>query len=179
MAWGRARDWTDDEKIEVLQHIYGEVSSGRSLNSILLEDENMPYRSTFWRWHMDDQNIRDNLARARLNGVEALMEEALHVAQTPQMGMTVTSRPLIKKVEGEDEIVGEIEETKREDMLGHRKLVVDTILKRAQMIAPRKYGPKMDITTDNKPITADTSDVAARVASLLAAGRKRKGEQDG
>jgi len=92
------------------------------------------------------------------------------------MGVTVTSRPIIKKVDGEDEIVGEIEETRREDMLGHRKLQVETRIKYAQMIAPRKYGPKLDLTTDNKPISSDIADVAARTASLLAMAKERKDE---
>ena len=115
-----------------LAHIFSEVASGRALTRVLDEDENMPGRATFWRWHMEDESIRDNLARARENGVEVHMEEALAIADQTMEGETVTVGP-----------EGPI--TKREDMLGHRKLQIETRLKRAAMIKPRKYGPKVDL----------------------------------
>lgn len=167
----REQDYSDEERQNILEHIYGEVSSGRSLHSILLEDDDMPGSSTFWRWHMADEAVRDNLAHARLNGVEALMEKAVHVAENPQMGFSVTSKPITNK---EGDVIAEVEETKREDMLGHRRLMVDTYLKRAQMIAPRKYGPKLDLTSGNEPLLNDPVDVAARAASLLALAKERK-----
>lgn len=144
----------------MLAHIYAEVACGRSLNRVLKEDEGMPSPSAFWRWHMADDDIRDNLARARENGVEALMDEAIDIANTPLIGEVRVTK-------------GEKVEVRQEDMLGHRKLQVDTRLKYAQMIAPRKYGPKVDLTSGGKPITNDVGDAAARAAAILSAARER------
>ena len=69
-----------------LEHIYAQVASGRALVRVLKDDDGMPHPSTFWRWHMRDEDIRDNLARARQNGVEARIDMALDVANTPMMG---------------------------------------------------------------------------------------------
>jgi hypothetical protein len=167
------RFYTREEQIE---HILGEVSSGRSLWTVLEHDEGMPSHSVFWRWHMADEDLRDNLARARLNGVEAHMEKAVHIAETPQMGSVVTIKPHFDK---EGNLAGEITEVRKEDMLGHRKLQIETLLKRAQMIAPRKYGPKMDLTSGGEKIEGATGDVAARAAAILALAKGRKGRKDG
>lgn len=131
----------------------------------------MPSGAEFWRWHMDDEGIRDNLARARENGVEALLDEAIDIADTPQIGEVVTHKA---DKDGEP-----VEEKRTEDMLGHRKLRVDTRIKMAQMIAPRKYGPKVDVTSDNKPLAgASAAEIGTRVAAIIEAARaKREGGQ--
>lgn len=161
---------------EQIEHILAEVASGRSLWTVLEHDEGLPSHATFWRWHMKDEQLRDNLAHARLNGVEVHMEKAVHIAENPQMGSVVTIKP---RFNDKGEPVGDVEEIRQEDMLGHRKLQIETLFKRAQMIAPRKYGPKMDVTTggDKLPST-DPGDVATRVAGMLAAAQGRK-EQSG
>lgn len=147
---------------KAIAYILGEVAGGRSLVRVLREDKGVPGSSTFWRWHMEDENLRENLARARENGVEALMEEAREIADTQEIGEIVT-------VDGDKETV------RKEDMLGHRKLRIETRLKYAQMIAPRKYGPKLDLTSGNEPIKMDDTAVAARAAALLKMGLDRAG----
>ena len=164
------RFYTREEQIE---HILAEVSSGRSLWTVLEHDEGMPAHSTFWRWHMADEDLQDNLARARLNGVEVHMEKAVHIAENPQMGSVVTIKPHFDK---NGKMTGEITEVRKEDMLGHRKLQIETLLKRAQMIAPRKYGPKLDLTTKGDKIETDKDAVAVRAAALLAGAKERKDE---
>lgn len=123
---------TNTTREEQLARIFAAVAEGRALSRVLREDAGLPSHSEFWRWHMEDEAIRDNLARARQNGVEALLDEALDIADNPMEGETVTCGP-----DGTT--------TKREDMLGHRKLQIETRIKRAQMMAPRKYGPKLDL----------------------------------
>jgi hypothetical protein len=116
----------------VLPHIYGEVASGRSLDSVLRQDEGMPSPATFWRWHMADAEIRDNLARARENGVEIIMDECLEIADDESdedTGVTVQ----------------------------RAKLRVETRLKYAQMIAPRKYGPRVDHVSSDGSMTPPQS----------------------
>lgn len=164
------RFYTREEQIE---HILAEVAAGRALTSVLDEDEGMPPRRTFWNWHMKDEDLQHNLARARENGVEVHLEEAVQIANTPMMGSVVTIKP---RFNDKGEPVGDVQEVKQEDMLGHRKLMIETRIKRAQMIAPRKYGPKLDLTTKGDKIEVDAGDAAARAAAILASARQRKDE---
>jgi len=152
-------------KGEQLQHIYVEVASGRSLNSVLSEDEGMPSKATFWRWHMADENIRDNLARARENGVEAILEEVRQIADTP-----------VEAVEVEEGIgpKGPYRKRSIKEALGHRRLQIETRLKYAQMIAPRKYGVKqVDVHHEGEIALTRPSDElddvtrATRLAALM------------
>ena len=141
---------------EQLAHIFGEVASGRSLDAVLRQDAGMPLPRDFWLWHMEDQHIRDNLARARENGVEALLDRAQDVAENP-----------IEAVELEDSFGPKGLTRKRtvKEALGHRRLIIETYIKRAQMIAPRKYGPKVDITSDGEKISS--------IADAIAEGNRR------
>jgi len=171
--WERDRDFTDEERKTALAHVYGQVASCRALSRVLREvagEIDLPSHSTFWRWHMDDVDVRDNLARARLNGVEAHLEEAMEIADTPKTGLVVTSK--------QDKDGNEVEETRREDMLGHRRLQVDTRIKRAQMIAPRKYGPKLDLTSDGERVVLDDVARSARLAAIFAAIEKQRSGSD-
>lgn len=140
----------------LLAHIFAEVAGGRSLDKVLREDDGMPSPSHFWRWHMEDEEIRDNLARARQNGVEVHLEECLSIADTPMMGEVVTE---------ED---GEATKVVKSDMLAHRKLQIYTRLRRAEMIAPRKYGPKVDLTSNGEGL--GLADMVAQARARLERG---------
>ncbi|ALJ15349.1 terminase small subunit-like protein [Sphingopyxis macrogoltabida] len=160
----RATKALDREK--AIPVILAGVAAGKALDVVLKEDPTLPSPSTFWRWHMDDVKLRDNLARAREMGVEVHMDEALSIADTPMQGQIVTRKL--------DKDGNEYDEVRTEDMLGHRKLMIETRIKRAQMIAPRKYGPKLDVTSDGERIEMESTDVAVRLASIFAGIEKRR-----
>lgn len=145
-----------------LPEIYARVASGQSLDKVLREDSNLPSASTFWRWHMEDPDIRDNLARARLNGVEALMDESISIADDSGSDYTGT----------DDEPVYNPESVQRS------KLRVETRFKYAQMIAPRKYGVKVDVTTDGEKIAVGEVESLTRLSSLAAKLQERLGVTD-
>lgn len=146
---------------QIIEHVLGEVAGGRPLATILAEDKGMPGKSTFWRWHMADESLRDNLARAREHGADALVDEAIHIANTPQEGETVTEDAIVIKGQKIPVV-----KTVRGDMLGHRRLQVDTRIKAAQMIAPRKYGPKLDLTSNGQTIYQRMMEAEARQKRL-------------
>ena len=164
--------FTQEQREAALDYIYANVASGRALSRVLSEDREtaedeegnkvrLPHPVLFWRWHMKDEDVVNNLARARLNGVEVHMEEALAIADQTQEGEEVTT--------GKDGTT-----IKRKDMLGHRRLQIETRIKRAQMIAPRKYGPKLDLTSDGEKVGGSIDDVATRTAALMARAKERK-----
>ena len=157
------RELTQDEQ---LAYIYEQVASGRALYSVLTEDEGLMGHSTFWRLHMNDEKVRESLAHARANGADAIVEKAQHVAENP-----------IEAVELMEEMGPDGVKRRRtvKEALGHRRLMIDTYMKRAAMIAPRKYGPKLDLTSDGEKISS--------VAAAIADGNRRlaqmeKDEQD-
>lgn len=159
-----------------------QVSCGRTVSEIIAEDADMPDQATFWRWHFDDWNdLRGKLASARENGVEARMEEAVKVARTPMMGeiITVERDPELQKdIDEQGEVTnldgspyeGMVVKVRKEDMLGHRKLLVDTLIKSAQMLKPKTYGPKLDLTSGGEKIGLPAEIEAARRRS---AGNER------
>jgi hypothetical protein len=102
------------DRAKALAIIYAGVAGGRAIDAILAEDKNMPPADTFWRWHMEDETIRDDLARARECGVERHVGEIVSIA---------------------DEVT---------DNAASRKVRIDARLKVAHMIAPRKYGARPD-----------------------------------
>jgi hypothetical protein len=51
---------------------------------------------------------------------------------------------------------------RKEDMLGHRKLVVETYIKAAQMLKPKTYGPKLDLTSGGEKLGLSAELEAAR-----------------
>jgi hypothetical protein len=127
--------YSPEARETIITHVLAELSGGRAVSRILREDDGMPDQATFWRWHFEDEELRGKVAHARENGVESVMDEALAIADTQEMGVIVTDD-------------GEKTTTRKEDMLGHRKLRVETRFKYAQMIAPRKYGPRTLLGSD-------------------------------
>lgn len=149
------------DRESIIEHVLAELSSGRAVSRILREDEGMPAARTFWNWHYSDQTLMQKVAHAREAGVEALMDQTVDIADTHEKGVVRTIKP-----------DGTIEE-REEDMLGHRKLRIDARHKYAQMIAPRKYGAKLDITSGGERVTADDTAIAVRAAALVQAALAR------
>jgi hypothetical protein len=86
-----------------------------------------------------DAAFAAQIARARDQGADAIAEEALAIADTTVEGVTLTTDD-----RGTKEVRG--------DMLGHRKLQVETRLKLLAKWSPKKYGEKIEQTI-NGPIT--------------------------
>jgi hypothetical protein len=113
-------------------------------------------------WMAQDADLSLRVARAREAGYDALAEEALEIADTPRVGA--------KKVfssgagEGEDSMT-----VTEDDMLGHRKLQIETRLKLLACWNPSKYGNKVAVGGDPKnPLKVEIqSEADAYLAALL------------
>lgn len=130
--------------------------------TILCEPLDMPDPATVWRWADSDAAFSQAIARARDAGFDRIALEALRIADTPLEGATITEKPDGKEV-------------KRADMLGHRKLQVETRLKLLAKWDPKRYGERLaqEISGPNGgPIETETrerdADAEARFACLLA-----------
>ncbi|NSX16927.1 helix-turn-helix domain-containing protein [Cupriavidus taiwanensis] len=119
-----------EEKARAQDEICGRIAEGQTLAEICRE-EGMPSRRTVYDWIRDDADFAKAMETARDIGADAIAEEALRIADSPLEG-----------VELEIGADGGTKE-KRGDMLGHRKLQVETRLKLLAKWHPKKYGEKV------------------------------------
>lgn len=166
-----AHSYTEEQKQKIILYVLAELCMGTPLSKTLGPDREdwLCSERCFWNWyHESDANEPDGLVqkvtRARHVGVEARIERALQVAETPMIGEVVT----VEKANADDKNETVVR-VRREDMLGHRRLLIDTAIKAAQMLKPKTYSPKLDITSDGEAINA---------ASLLEQARKRANLDD-
>lgn len=138
--------FTDERKAEIKTEICERVSDGEPLR-VICREGGMPSWRTVYQWREDDPAFASRIAHAREVGFDAIAEDALLIANTPCPGQIVTSKEWG-------------EEIKTEDMLGHRKLQIETRLKLLAKWSPKKYGERIDHTSSDgsmsqKPTTIE------------------------
>ena len=130
---GRPSSYTESIAAEICERL----GDGEPLRQIC-RDEGMPHWNTVYDWMEKDEAFSIRIARAREAGHDAIAEEALQIANTPIVGQIKTTKP--------DGV-----EVKEEDMLGHRKLQIETRLKLLAKWNPKRYGDKIDATLRGDP----------------------------
>lgn len=130
----------------IARKILGGLSDGIPL-TIICQPTNMPGVRTVYDWMESNPGFSADIARARDSGWDRIAHDCLKIADTTEVGETVTEKP--------DGV-----EIKRGDMLGHRRLRVETRLKLLAKWDPKRYGDK--VTTeisgpDGKPIQSQTA----------------------
>ena len=125
---------------EVAKEILNRYAGGELLIDICA-DEHLPHENTVRSWYLWDEpgkpwsGFSVRYARAQRMHVEHEIEETKKLSDTPVAGEITT----VKYVETPDGLK-EVREVKREDMLGHRRLQVDTRKWRIAKMARREYG---------------------------------------
>lgn len=137
---------------EIRDEVLERVAAGESLVTICKTD-GMPKLTAVFGWLAADKEYADRYARAKSLCLEAWAEESIDIANTPQLGVTRTTKA-----------DGGIEE-KEADMIEHRRLQIETRKWFLARLAPKKYG---DRTHLEHSVSEDT-------AEILAAARKRSG----
>lgn len=131
--------------VEIAAEIAQRLSTGEPLAKIC-RDEHMPDRTTVWDWTNSDPAFSQLVAHARAQGLDALAAQCLEISDTPQEGVTLVTK--------ED---GKVEE-RRGDMIGHRKLQIETRLKLLAIWDPKRFGSKVALTggsPDDAPIRSE------------------------
>lgn len=101
----------------------------------------MPGWVTVYKWLSERDEFSERFAHARDLGHDAIAEEALEIANTPVEGKRV-------------KVSEDGTETVTEDMLGHRKLQIETRLKLLAKWNPKKYGDKLELSGNKEaPLT--------------------------
>jgi Bacteriophage Sf6, terminase small subunit-like len=115
MATGRPSDFTQ----QLADHICGLISDGRSLRSILRDDDTMPAMSTIFKWLREHQSFSEQYTRAKEEQADALAEDMQDIADNP---------------------TGDVQRD---------RLRVDTRKWIASKLKPKKYGDKVDATIEH------------------------------
>lgn len=124
------------------------ISEGKPLREFCRQ-QSLAWK-TVYNWLEADPDFATRFARARDIGADAIAEQALEIADTPVEGV----RTETGGKDGAKEV--------REDMLGHRKLQVETRLKLLAKWFPQKYGDKTEHTI-NGPVAITLSQTDAKL----------------
>jgi hypothetical protein len=100
----------------------------------------MPTPKTVFSWLRRYEEFLQQYAKAKEESADAMAEDVLHIADTPVMGEIKTIKP-----DGSIEI-------KQDEMLGHRRLQVDTRKWLMSKMKPKKYGEKLDMTSGGEKL---------------------------
>jgi hypothetical protein len=133
--------YSEEKKNEVFEYICQQIETGRSLRSILKNDNDMPSSSTFFIWLTEDVLKSKRYELATDLRTDALFDEIVEIAYNTEQGITT-------KVNQK----GEFEETTG-DMLGHRRLKIDALKWSLSKLNPKKYGDKTEVSLSNKEVT--------------------------
>ncbi|WP_181315847.1 terminase small subunit protein [Rhizobium sp. JAB6] len=131
---GRPSDFTS----EIAEQICERLAEGNSLRSIC-EAEDMPSKTTVFRWLNAFPDFRDQYARAREAQADALFDEILDIADTPITGEKT-------KVDKDGNVI----EMTKADMIEHRRLQIEARKWMAGKLRPKVYGDKLDIDLNSK-----------------------------
>jgi hypothetical protein len=118
---------------ELAMEICRRISEGESVKQIC-KDESMPNASTVHAWVLEDkQGFSKKYASAKEIGAEVEFDELRELADYS-----------VSDIVGDDKSDGA--------RVQARKLQIDTIKWSLSKKIPKKYGDKLDVTSDNKPI---------------------------
>jgi hypothetical protein len=158
---GRRSTYTE----ELAREICERLSVGETLVSIC-NDAHMPARQTVSDWCIADADFAGQFARARDRGFDAIAADCLRIADETEVGIETTEK---------DD--GSIE-TKRGDMLGHRKLRIETRLKLLAKWDPKRYGEKVTHASDAEnpliPKRSASDYTDAELAAIIAAAAVKR-----
>ena len=132
---------------KVADEICARLAKGEPLADIC-RDEHMPAVRTVSDWKKAHATFLADFKRARDEGFDQIAADCLKIADTPLIGEERIQKP------------GGSVEIKEGDMLGHRKLQIETRLKLLSKWDPARYGDKVDINhggQEGNPIKSEST----------------------
>jgi hypothetical protein len=159
---GRPSSYTQ----EIADEICERLSKGEPLAQIC-RDDHMPGLTTVYDWQKAHEEFSESFACARVAGFDQIAMDTLMIADTPQMGEIVVEKPIM--VDGKPLEGVTTKEVRQEDMLGHRKLQVETRLKLLAKWDPKRYGDLLKLSgADGEgpvPVVSLNADMTATQAA--------------
>ena len=134
----------DEEK--VFNIICERIEKGESLRSVL-KDKEMPSSRTFFKWIDSSEDKVKQYARATELRAEDIFDEMFYIADNTIEGIVI-----------ETDDNGRTKE-KKGDMLGHRRLQIDTRKWALSKMNPKKYGDKTVVDNTSSDGTMSTKQI--------------------
>ena len=132
---GRPTDYTD----ELAAKFCALISIGYSLRTACKE-EDMPAPTTIYVWLRQHKEFSEQYAQACEERTEAMAEDILDIADDG-----TNDYMMITKGDQEFEVVNN-------EVLQRSRLRIDTRKWLMSKVKPRKFGDKLDVTSDGKPL---------------------------
>lgn len=134
---------------DMVAQICERLSNGEPLAAICRDIDVHP--GTVRDWMANDQSIADLIAWARVDGFDMLAAKVMELASAPVEG-TIEEyerhqkpRPKDAGDDYEPEFEMVLVKRRKEDMLGHRRLQIDTLLKLLAKWDPKRYGDRVQL----------------------------------
>jgi hypothetical protein len=124
----------------------------------------MPSPPTVYKWQAEDAEFADKVGRAREAGVEVLLDQTVEIADE-----SCGARDLYIEYREDGVPIAKVDG----DVIQRAKLRAETRFKYAQMIAPRKYGAKLDVTSGGEKLAAPAQLNDMRIQSLIHVAQQR------
>ena len=132
--------YSKEEIDEIFDLVLLRIESGESIRDVLM-DKNMPSSRTFFKWlALDSEKVKQYETSMSYRD-DKLFDEIIEIAYNVEEGTTT------KETERGVEIT-------TGDMLGHRRLKIDALKWYLSKRKPKKYGDKLDVTSDGDALQA-------------------------
>ena len=133
--------YSDEEIEKVFEEILEYIEDGKSLRSILKASD-MPSSRTFFKWIDDDKEKVKRYSRAMEIRAESIFEDILEIADDGTNDfMTITKGDVEYNVEDRE-------------VTNRSRLRVDARKFFLSKVLPKKYGDKLDLTSDGDALQA-------------------------
>jgi hypothetical protein len=133
---------------EIADRICEGIADGKSLRSIVRDDETLPARSTIFKWLASNKSFADQYAKARESQADVLFEEILDIADESH-----TTEKMIGQ--GDDAEVAIVYDSVA---VQRNRLRVDARKWMAGKLRPKKYGEKLELSGDpENPIKTEST----------------------
>ena len=170
----------------IFDKIIERLEGGEPMAAICREP-GMPAARTVREWNETVDGVPRNpklsaaLACARDDGRDWLAAECLLIADTPMEGVVEEyERKMFKKPDGTEYEKLVLIKRRKEDMLGHRKLKIDTRLKLLAIWDPKRFGQGVTLRGDkDNPIPVESTgryELSREQLLAIAAGAAKKPE---
>lgn len=146
---------------ELAAEICKSIALGASLRTIC-DSDSMPDQTTVYRWLRERDDFRQQYVRAREDQAETMLDQIITIADDTSNDTEITDQG----------------ERPNSEWITRSRLRVDARKWAMSKLAPKKYGDKIDVTTNNESLNLSVEDRAAKLAALAGLAAKRKQDQE-
>ena len=131
----------EEYRKDIADEICAELSDGVSLRTVLKNRNNSPSAKTWFRWMRENDELRKSYQLAKEEAADAMAEDILVISDD-------STNDWMDREYGKGNVVRVTDP----EALQRSKLRVDTRKFLMAKMKPKRYGDKLDITSDNKQL---------------------------